>query len=71
VITSVNGEPVKDFRALARITAAMAPGTRVELGVLRRGEQETVALQLGKLPDEPLQATGSVGRPTSGRWRKK
>jgi S1-C subfamily serine protease len=29
----------------------MAPGTRVELTVLRRGEQKTIALQLAKLPD--------------------
>jgi serine protease Do len=69
VITSLNGEPVKDSRALARITGAMAPGTRVELGVLHRGAQKSVALQLGKLPDQPLDDAGSVGSPTSGRWR--
>lgn len=68
VITSLNGEPVKDFRALARITADMKPGTPVELGVLRRGEAKTVALRLGKLPDQPVQEAGSVGSPTSGRW---
>jgi serine protease Do len=68
VITSLNGEPVKDFRALARITGAMAPGTRVEVGVLHRGEAKTVALQLGKLPDGPVQEAVSLGSPTSGRW---
>ena len=67
VITSLNGEPVQDFRALARLTAGMRPGTAVEVGVLRRGEAKTVALRLGKLPDEPLQAADSVGRPTSSR----
>jgi serine protease Do len=71
VITSLNGEPVKDFRALARATAALRPGTRVELVVLRRGEQKIVALQLGKLPDEQIQGARPVGRPTSGRWKKK
>jgi serine protease Do len=71
VITSLNGEPVKDFRALARATGAMAPGTRVELVVLRRGEQKTIAVQLGKLPDVPAPDPGSVGSPTSGRWKKK
>jgi serine protease Do len=71
VITSLNGEPVKDFRALARATAAMAPGTRVEVSVLRRGQQKTIALQLAKLPDLPAQDPGSVGSPTSGRWKKK
>ena len=65
VITSLNGEPVQDFRALARLTGGMRPGTAVEVSVLRRGEAKTVALRLGKLPDEPLQAADSVGRPTS------
>jgi serine protease Do len=69
VITSVNGEPVKDFRALARITARMPPGTRVEVGVLRGGKAKTVALQLAKLPDGPVQEAGSVGSPTSARKR--
>jgi serine protease Do len=71
VITSLNGETVKDFRALARSAAALAPGTRVELGVLRRGEQKTIALQLIKLPDQPPHEPGSVGSPTSGRWKQK
>jgi hypothetical protein len=43
----------------------------VELGVLHRGEQKTIALQLAKLPDLPAQEPGSVGSPTSGRWKKK
>jgi serine protease Do len=67
VITSLDGQPVQDFRALARMTGAMAPGTRVELTVLRRGEAKTVALQLGKLPNQPLHEPGPVGSPTAGR----
>jgi serine protease Do len=70
VITSLNGEPVMDFRALARATARMAPGTKVQLGVLRRGEAKTVALRLGKLPDRPVQEAGATGSPTSGRSKK-
>ena len=69
VITSLNGEPVKDFRALARTTARMAPGTKVELGVLHQGHAKTVALQLGKLPDGSIEEPGSVGSPTSARRR--
>jgi serine protease Do len=67
VITSLDGQPVQDFRALARMTGAMAPGTRVKLTVLRRGEAKTVALQLGKLPNQPLHEPGSVGSATAGR----
>jgi serine protease Do len=70
VITSLNGEPVKDSRALARLTAGMAPGTRVNVGVLRRGQPKTLALELGKLPDGPVQEAASVGSPTSDRWKK-
>jgi hypothetical protein len=47
----------------------MPPGTRVEVGVLRRGKAKTVALQLAKLPDGPVQEAGSVGSPTSARKR--
>ena len=67
VITSLNGQPVQDFRALARMTGAMTPGTRVELTVLRRGEARTVALQLDRLPDQPLQEPASVGSASAGR----
>ncbi len=70
VITSLNGRPVTDFRELARMTGAMAPGTPVELTVMRRGEARKVALRLGKLPDQPLQEPGSVSSPTGGRWKK-
>jgi serine protease Do len=66
VITSLNGEPVKDFRALARATGAMAPGARVELTVLRRGAAKTVALKLGKLPDQLPQEARSAGTQTAG-----
>ena len=45
VITSLNGEPVRDFRALARLTGGMRPGTAVEVSVLRRGEAKAVALR--------------------------
>jgi serine protease Do len=67
VITSLNGQPVQDFRALARMTGAMTPGTRVELTVLRRGEAKTVALQLGRLPDQTLQGASSVGSASAAR----
>jgi serine protease Do len=50
VITSVNGQAVQDSRDFTRKTGAMAPGTRVELGVLRKGEEKIVAVELGKLP---------------------
>ena len=52
VITSVNGDAIRDSRELARKIAAMAPGTSVRLGVFRNGQEKTVALSLGTLPEK-------------------
>jgi serine protease Do len=52
VITSVNGKEMKDSRELARTISAMAPGSEVKLGLLRKGEDKTVSLRLGELPNE-------------------
>jgi serine protease Do len=52
VITSVNDEPVKDARDLARKIGTMAPGTTVKLGTIHQGAEKTVSLTLGTLPAE-------------------
>jgi serine protease Do len=53
VIASLNGEPLKDDRELAKKVGEMEPGTQVELGIIRQGESKNVALTLGQLPDPP------------------
>ena len=50
VITAVNGKPVKDARDLAKKIGAMAPGTKVDLSIVRNGSERTVSLTLGTLP---------------------
>jgi serine protease Do len=50
VITSVNGEGVKDPRELARTIGSLAPGDAVKLNVLHKGKDEAVNLTLGQLP---------------------
>ncbi len=50
VITSVNGEAVKDPRELARSIGALAPGSAVKLTVLHKGKDEAINLTLGELP---------------------
>jgi serine protease Do len=52
VILSVNGQPVKDARSLARTISGMAPGTTVKLGILHNGKEDTVSVTLGELPKE-------------------
>jgi serine protease Do len=63
VITSVNGQPVNDSHELARKIGAMAPGTSVEIGLWRKGEQKTVKLTLGELPtDRQVSAENTAKR---------
>jgi serine protease Do len=49
VITSIDGEPVRDGNVLRNHVAALQPGTRVELQVLRAGKPQTLPLTLGEL----------------------
>jgi serine protease Do len=52
IITSVNGQSVKDSRDLARTIGTMPPGTSVKLDVLHKGQSKPVTLRLGEMPDE-------------------
>jgi serine protease Do len=67
VITSVDGNAVNDARDLARRISTMAPGTSVKLGVLHQGQEKTVTVTLGTLPNEKAAANQekSGGTPDS------
>jgi len=52
VITSVDDAPIHDARELARRIGTMSPGTTVKLGMIRQGQDKTVTLTLGTLPNE-------------------
>jgi serine protease Do len=52
VITTVNGKEVKGSRELARSVALLAPGSTVQLGFQRNGEEKTVTVTLGTLPSQ-------------------
>src|SRR5947208_2750703 len=56
IITSVNDQPVKDSRDLARKIAGLPPGTAIKLGTLRSGQAKTVSVTLGELPNTPARA---------------
>jgi serine protease Do len=68
VITSVNGEPVKDARELARTIGGMAPGASVKLNVLHKGQEKTINLTLGKLPNT-VEAKADTGGDNSSPTR--
>jgi serine protease Do len=55
IITAVNGDTVKDARELARTIGGLAPGASVKLNVLHKGQEKTLNLTLGQLPNS-LQA---------------
>jgi serine protease Do len=50
VITSVDDEPVRQVRDLARKVSNSAPGTVLRLGVLHRGERKTTRVTLSQMP---------------------
>jgi serine protease Do len=52
VIAAVNGERVRDARDLAKKISTIAPGSSVRLGILRQGQERTVAVALGEFPKE-------------------
>ena len=56
VIVSVDGNSVSDARDLARRIGTMAPGTSVKLGMLHQGQEKTVTVTLGTLPNEKAAA---------------
>ena len=56
VITALDGEPIKDPRDLARRVADIAPGKKVDLSVWRDGKSETIAVEIGTLAGEQIQA---------------
>lgn len=51
VITAVNDKPVRDARELARTIGALPPGNAVKLNVLHKGQDKTINLTLGELPN--------------------
>ncbi len=59
VITAVNGEDVEDSHELTRKIGAMAPGDKVELALIRKGDEKSVSITLGERDPEKLaQANG-------------
>ncbi len=66
VITSVDGKEIKDARELARRIGAMMPGSSVSLGVLHKGEQKSMSLTLGELPNQREAKADTEERDSSG-----
>jgi len=52
VIVGLNGQKVQDSTELPRMVAAMAPGTKATVEVMRSGKKMSIPVTLGTLPEE-------------------
>lgn len=56
VITAVNGQMVRGPKALARLIGEFDPDSKVNLTIVRNGEEQDISVTLGKLADTTLAA---------------
>jgi serine protease Do len=66
VIVSLNDEPVRDARTLARRISGMPPGTSVKIGLFRDGKEQQLSMTLGELPKERLTRASMEEREVPG-----
>ena len=59
IITSLNGTPVKDAQELPTLVANRPVSDKVKVTVLRGGQEKTVTVTLGQLPDSQAHAEQS------------
>ncbi|HKL16295.1 MAG TPA: Do family serine endopeptidase [Balneolaceae bacterium] len=54
VVVELNGEPVRDFYDFRIAIASSSPGTEVDLGIFRDGEDMSITVELGELNREEI-----------------
>ena len=57
VIVALNGKPVPDSRNLKLMVGAVAPGSKIEVKVLRDGKDRTFNVTLKEMPDQKVAST--------------
>ncbi len=65
VVVSVDGTEVGSPRELARVIGNIRPGTTVEVGIWRNGQEEKVSVDLGELPGAQRQAQAETPAPAT------
>jgi serine protease Do len=65
IVLAIEGQPVRDARQLTGRIAALPPGRKVDIQILREGEKKSLAVQLGEREEGEAQALGrtSQGQP--------
>ena len=67
VITAINKQPVVDNNSLRNLVASMAPGTTVDVAVMRNGRDQNLQVALAELPErerpesEDTSSSGNAG----------
>ncbi|HEX2277044.1 MAG TPA: DegQ family serine endoprotease [Candidatus Tectomicrobia bacterium] len=56
VIVRFGGEEIEDMHELPHVVAMTPPGTEVDLRLIRQGEERTVQVKLGEMPEGQRQA---------------
>ncbi|WP_164940778.1 S1C family serine protease [Bradyrhizobium zhanjiangense] len=56
VVTSVDGQSIKSATELTKKVHAMAPGSTIQLAMVRAGNHSSLNVTLGQLPHEPQQS---------------
>jgi serine protease Do len=64
IIVRFQGHEVQESSELPRMVAALAPGTQVDVDILRGGKKLTIPVKLGTLQDEEQQEKVSSLRPS-------
>jgi serine protease Do len=68
VIDSLNGEKIENGSALQVAVSEIAPGTTIELGVLRNGNPQTLKVQVGEFhKDAEVANDGDAAAPQKGK----
>jgi serine protease Do len=69
VITAINGEAIKDNRDVTRKMIGLAPGTAVDIGVLREGKENTISVTLSELPAAKQTRAAALAHPAAAAPR--
>ena len=63
VILEFGGQPIEDMQELPRVVADTTPGTTADVRMLRKGQERTVQVKVGEMPEEQRQAASEAGPP--------
>ena len=68
VILRFNGKEIENSHMLSQLAAATAPNTRVKIDLLRNGEEQTVSLIVGTMPEGKQQTMPSEKEKEESAW---